>query len=127
MLQEIGALIIKGVLDLLNSKANSSDVNIKTEITDALFKKADKLTTYSKTEVNDALALKANILDVNTKTEMTTALALKAPIAKPVLTGTVAINTPASTNIDSALVVPGTMNVQPKTPGVHFGTTGYDQ
>ena len=58
---------------------------------------------------------------------MSTALALKAPIARPVYTGTVAINTPASTNIDSALVVQGTLNVQPKIPGVHFGTTGDDQ
>ena len=54
-------------------------------------------------------------------------MALKAPIARPVFRGTVAINTPASTNIDSALVVQGTMHAQPKIPGVHFGTTGYDQ
>ena len=52
---------------------------------------------------------------------------MKAPINKPLFTGTVAINTPSTTSIDSALVVQGNMNVQPKIPGVHFGITGYDQ
>ena len=116
------------------------DVNTKTEITDALILKADQSALAAlSTGLYDTLNLVSQdfntaadltyalIVNVNTKSEITTALSLKAPVDKPLFTGTVAINTPSTTNIDSALVVQGTMNAQPKIYGVHFGTTGYDQ
>ena len=61
--------LLGSIKDVVDLKANSTDVYIKTQVDTALGLKANQSTTYTKTEVDTALNLKENTITAGTTSQ----------------------------------------------------------